>query len=519
MKALRRFSYPLTLLLLFLLYFFFADFGLRLDAVGGFASLFWLPTGLSLAAVILLGSRVFPAILLGAFTANYVHGAPFAVSSSIALGNTLEAVVGAYLLHRFVDFHPSLERLKDVLGLIVLAGLISTLISATIGVTSLFLGGVLDTPFLSTFVAWWMGNVISNLIFAPFLLVWDHRPRITFQPRRMIEVVGLIGAIILISVLVFYGLFGIRIPMSPLTYIVFPPLIWAALRFGSKEVATAVFFLALFAVWSTVNGHGPFARRSLNDSLLFLQGFMLVVSATSLILSAAVTERRSLERRKDDFISFASHELKTPITSLKISTQIIEKMLKGKDDKRTLLHMRRMDKQVNRLIALINNMLDVSKIQRSSLELTEERFLLPELINEIAETIQNSTNRTIVRKWQFKGEVVGDRERIGQVIANLLSNAAKYSPRGGKIVVTTKPSGRSITVSIKDHGVGIPKEYQSKIFDRFYRIPEGRPSLPGLGIGLYLSSMIIKLHDGDMWVESKEGKGSTFSFSIPRNSS
>ncbi len=438
---------------------------------------------MSLAAVVLLGYRVFPAILLGAFTANYINGAPFAVSSGIAVGNTLEAVVGAYLLNRFVDFHPSLERLKDVLGLIILAGLLSTLVSATIGVLSLIGGGVLSSPLFSTWVAWWVGDIISNLIFAPFLLVWKLRPQITIQAWRMVEVICLIVAITLVYILVFHGLLGIRIPMSPLTYIVFPPLIWAALRFGTREVVTAVFFLSLFAVWSTVNGDGPFARRSVSESLLFLQGFMLVVSVTSLILSAVVAERRSLERRKDDFISFASHELKTPITSLKISTQIIEKMLKKKTDKNVLLHVRRMDKQVNRLISLINNMLDVSKIQRSTLELQEEQFSLPELIDEIAETIQGSTSTIIERRWQYKGEIVGDRERIGQVIANLLSNAAKYSPKGEKIIVTTKPSGKTITVSVQDHGMGIPKEHQSKIFDRFYRVSDGRRSLPGLGIG------------------------------------
>jgi len=517
MKTLGKYSYPPYLLLLFFFYFFLADFGLKLDAVGGFASLFWLPTGLSLAAVLLLGFRVFPAILLGAFTANYVNGAPFGVSTGIAIGNTLEAVVGAYLLHRIVDFHPSLERLKDALGLIVLAGLLSTLISASIGVISLALGNVLTTSFIATFIAWWVGDMISMLIFAPFLLVWSSQPKFTFHPGRIIEGFSVLIFGVLASVLVFQGYFGISIPMSPLTYIIFPPLIWAALRFGTREVVTANFCLSFFAVWSTVNGNGPFALVSISQSLLLLQGFMLVISVTSLILSAAVSERRSIERRKDDFISFASHELKTPITSLKISTQIIEKMLSRKTDKNALLHMRRMDKQVNRLISLINNMLDVSKIQRSSLELHEEQFSLKELIEEVAETIQDSTNRIIDRRWYYKGHITGDRERIGQVIANLLTNAAKYSPKGEKIIITVQPSGKSVTVSVQDHGMGIPKEHQSKIFDRFYRVPEGRPSLPGLGIGLYLSSMIVKLHEGDMWVESREGKGSTFSFSIPKS--
>lgn len=242
---------------------------------------------------------------------------------------------------------------------------------------------------------------------------------------------------------------------------------------------------------------------------------MIVMSVSSLMLASAVAERKALEKRKDDFISFASHELKTPITSLKLFVEHFEKELKT-PDKKALLYVHKMNDQVNKLISLINTMLDVSKMQRGELELHREYFSLQELMEEIIDTIQGSTSHTIVHKGKILKKMYGDKERIGQVLTNLLSNAAKYSPKKQKIVVTMRSSKDKIVISVRDYGMGISKEHQKKIFDRFYRVSdETTISIPGLGIGLYLSQIIIKRHGGTMEVTSVVGKGSTFSFSLP----
>jgi signal transduction histidine kinase len=509
--------YLIKVLLVSILYYTTAEIGLQLDATGGFAALFWLPTGISLAAVFLLGYRMFPGILLGAFFVNFFIGAPLFVACGIAVGNTLEAIIGAYLLKKVVGFNPSLDRIKDVLALVVLAALMSTVISATIGVSSLAYGGVLTSSYLSTWGAWWIGDMVSNIIVAPFLFVWSRRAYVHFEKKRALELIALTASIIVIGIFVFRGLFGIEIKNSPLTYIVFPPLIWAALRFGPREVVTALFSLSLFAVWGTSQGYGPFARGDLSESLLFLQSFMVVVSITSMVLAAAVSERRVLEKRKDDFISFASHELKTPVTSVKAYAQILQKIFSEKRERKAAKYLSHMDIQLNRLASLINNMLDLSKMQTSELILEEKRFSLQELLDEIIDTMQISTYHVILQKGKVSEDIYGDKERIGQVVTNLLSNAIKYSPHKGRIIISTKMTQQNIIISIRDYGVGIAAEHQQKIFDRFFRVTDdANRARSGLGIGLYLSKVIIKRHGGELWVKSKAKKGSEFSFSLPR---
>lgn len=511
------FSYLGKVLLFSFVYFITADLSLRLDAVSGFATLFWLPTGISLVILFFFGYRLWPGVALGAFVANFINGAPLPVALGIAVGNTLEAVVGVYLLQRVIHFHPSLERLRDVVGLVVLAAFFSTLISATVGTTSLFLGGLLRTTYLSTWSAWWVGDMLSGLITAPFLFVWSRQPSLRLPPYRLGELLLLSVSVVIIGIIVFHGMFGVEIKMTPLTYIVFPPLIWAAIRFGQKETVTAIFVLSLFAVWSTVQGFGPFARESVSESLLYLQNFMAVTAITSMLLAAAVAERRAMEKRKDDFISFASHELKTPLTSIKVFTQILQRSFKKAHDKQATAYMKRMDQQVDKLIYLVNDMLDLSKIQTGNFELQREQFSLKRLIEEVIDNIENSTGKkAIILKMNVSPKVYADKARIGQVIMNLLTNAIKYSPKRTNVVITVKKSQGKILLSVEDHGIGISLAQQKRIFERFYRVTDTRTqTTPGLGIGLYLSNMIIKQHGGEMWVESKAGKGSTFSFSLP----
>src|SRR5438552_1888689 len=180
-----------------------ANLGLRLALVADQVTLVWPPTGIALAALLVLGNRLTPGIALGAFVANITHHEPVGTACGIALGNTLEAVVGAWLLRR-VGFDPALERLRDVLALIVLAALGSTVVAATIGVTSLCLGGVQPwNAFASLWWTWWVGDAMGDLVMAPVLLVWSCAPRSGWRPRRVAEGVALLGALVLVGVLVF----------------------------------------------------------------------------------------------------------------------------------------------------------------------------------------------------------------------------------------------------------------------------------------------------------------------------
>ena len=285
--------------ILFAAYFTTAKFGLTINAVGGFATFVWPPTGIALAALLMLGYRFWPGIALAAFLVNYSMGAPLLAAFGMAAGNTLEAVVGAYLLRQWVGFDNSLERLRDVLGLILFAALMSTAVSATIGVSSLTLTGVIpSSSYGLTWRAWWVGDILGDLVVAPLLLIWSgRRLRLPSSWERAAEAGLLAFSLLAINVLVFWKLPALEIRHFPISYLIFPPLIWAAIRFGQCGAITAVFVTSCVAIWGTTRGLGPFGKEMPSDSLLFLQIFTGVFSATTMIVAATVAERVKSEKR------------------------------------------------------------------------------------------------------------------------------------------------------------------------------------------------------------------------------
>ena len=231
-----------------------------------------------------------------------------------------------------------------------------------------------------------------------------------------------------------------------------------------------------------------------------------------------ITERKKLEQRKDEFIGIASHELKTPLTSIKGYTQILERIIQEMGDEKLKTYLKKTNTYIDRLNSLISDLLDVSKIQAGKLQMNFSTFNLKAIIKEGIETMQHTnTNHLIKLEGSANITIIGDKHRLEQVFTNLLSNAIKYSPHGKEVIVRLYKKDNEIHVSVQDFGVGIPKEKQSKLFDRFYRVEETAKQFSGLGIGLYISCEIIQRHNGRMWVESEEGKGSTFYFTLPIN--
>ena len=230
-----------------------------------------------------------------------------------------------------------------------------------------------------------------------------------------------------------------------------------------------------------------------------------------------ITKRKELEKQKDEFLSIASHELKTPVTTLKAYGQVLQMVFQQKGDADSATALKKMDSQINKLTSLISNLLDATKIQSGKLMMKEEEYDLNELLNEIIDELQLTTpNHTMIKEIGKLKKICGDKERIGQVITNLITNAIKYSPQSDKIIIKTEISDESILFSIQDFGVGIANEKQDKVFEQFFRVSsEKEKTFPGLGLGLYISSEIIKRQNGKIWLESAEGKGSTFYFSIP----
>ena len=221
-----------------------------------------------------------------------------------------------------------------------------------------------------------------------------------------------------------------------------------------------------------------------------------------------------LVEKKDEFMSIASHELKTPITTLKASIQVMKRLIEKHTDENTLLvFVSKAIQQVNKLTSLISDLMDNAKIQAGKLNMNISAFSMQELIMDSVAHHSNQHNITVNN--YFDELVEGDKVRIEQVITNFLSNAIKYSPKNKEISVDVKKENGFIKVSVTDSGIGIPAEKLSHVFDRFFRVEEKSQEFSGLGLGLYISAEIIKRHNGEYGVNSDLGKGSTFWFKIP----
>ncbi len=232
-----------------------------------------------------------------------------------------------------------------------------------------------------------------------------------------------------------------------------------------------------------------------------------------------VTEKIMLEKQKDDFIGAATHELKTPVTSIKAYAQILSNRFRKDGNVAAAVMVEKMDGQLNKLISLIGDLLYVTKIGEGTLQFQESFYDFNALVEEVVEELQHTTaTHKIILKLDENEKVFGDRERIGQVLTNLISNAIKYSP-GSKIInVISTQKKTAIKLCVEDEGLGISEKYQDKVFQRFYRVssPDSH-TFPGIGLGLYIASEIIKRQGGRIWVQSKEGEGSNFCFELPYN--
>jgi signal transduction histidine kinase len=226
--------------------------------------------------------------------------------------------------------------------------------------------------------------------------------------------------------------------------------------------------------------------------------------------------RDEREARRTEFISMVVHELKTPITSLKGYSQLLGRRCERMGDAQGMQLATRMDQQVNRLTGLIDDLLDINRMEGNRLRLRESDFAFDDLVEEVMADIQLTTEQhTLVKEGQTHATIRGDRERIGQVLTNLLTNAIKYAPASDRIVVRLARDEQSVTASVQDFGPGIPAEQQERVFEPFYRIQGQETIASGLGLGLTIAANLVARHQGKIWVESEEGAGTTFSFTLP----
>ena len=314
--------YLIKVLLLAVVYHLAARVGLRMAYVQANTSPVWPPTGIGLAALLIFGYRMWPGISLGVLIGSLLTGAPFSLAFGLTIGNTVEALTAVYLLKKVVAFHIEIDRIQDVVGLLLFA-LGCTTIGASIGTITLMLtGNGAWQTFLAIWVTWWIGDLLGALVVAPVLLTWISLPSERINKRSSIEA----GILLVLLAIVTWFVFSSQ-PLSgvfhqAMIYVIFPFVIWAALRFGQRGATIAIFLISGIAIWGTSQGMGPFSLESKNDSLVLLQTFMAVVALTGLILAAATLERRkatdSLQQRVAD-LAILNDSSKTFLDSFEIT--------------------------------------------------------------------------------------------------------------------------------------------------------------------------------------------------------
>jgi signal transduction histidine kinase len=538
-------AFALEVLAAAALYFATARLGLELAVVARQVSVIWPATGVALALLMLRGRRLWPAILLGAFAANVLDETSILASAGIATGNTLEALIGATLLHR-VGFIPALRRLHDVASIFLLAACLSTISSATIGVISLCLAGAVPwSSFKSIWSTWWIGDAIGDLVTAPFLFVWADQARNRWRLQRLTEGMLLICSMFLLSLAVFVDR-GSAVPY-PVHYLIFPAVIWAALRLGQHATATLVFGSFAVTVVATIAGRGPFVTSNIGASFLQVALFMAVVAVTGLFLGAATAERNRAERRraedyarlrsseerlarqaeelaaadrrKDEFLAVLGHELRNPLAPLQNGLVLLS--LGGTDAALVTSARQLMERQLRHLVRLVDDLLDVARIRSGKIVLELERVELRAMVSsavELARPLIDTRNHQLL--LELPAEPLwteADRIRLPQLLANLLNNAAKYTDEGGRIILSITQEDRSVVVRVTDTGIGMDTQAIENVFELFAQAAGPAHAVQGgLGVGLSLARSIAELHGGVLTAHSAgPGKGSEFLLKLP----
>lgn len=289
------------ILALALAYLGAAKLGLRFASVNPSATAIWPATGVSIAALLVLGIRFWPGIFLGAFVANITTAGTVLTSLGISLGNTLEAVVAVHLLIRFNGGREIFRHSEDVFGYLLFAGMISPAVSATFGVTSLLFSGLANTAnYFSIWLTWWLGDMGGAMVVAPFLILWFGGHFFNFNVRRSAEALLIFIVLILVSFMLFGGVFHQTVGNYPVEYLSIPFLIWVAMRFGQRESALAVLVISVIATIGTLNGFGPFVIGDINTSLLLLQIFLIVTAVMVHLMSVLIAERDATEEQLKD---------------------------------------------------------------------------------------------------------------------------------------------------------------------------------------------------------------------------
>ena len=529
----RRFRTALTVGILAVLYLVAGKLSLKLAFLHASVSPVWPPAGIALAALLVLGYRAWPAIFIGAFLVNLTTAGNVPTSLGIAMGNTLEAVAGAWLVHRFAGGTEVFDRAQGVFKF-ALAVIVSTLVGPTLGLTSLALAGFADwANYGAIWLTWWLGDMTGDLIVAPLLILWYGASTRRWGRAAILEVVLLFLLLFVLGQVVFGGWLPISGKNYPIEFICGPIVIWTAFRFTQRETATGIFILSALAIWGTLRGYGPFVMESGNQSLLMLQASTAILIVTAMALAAGMAERRRAEaaieqqsatveaanRTKDNFLAMLSHELRTPLTPVLAALDALKtKSPPPAELNDTLAMMRR---NIELESQLIDDLLDLTRITKDKLQLQFESVDAHQAISNVVEICASEVS---AKKLQVQLDlraghfhVMADPAKFQQIIWNLFKNAIKFTGENGAITISSANHLPNIlTIGVSDTGIGIEPEIMERIFNPF---EQGERSFQrrfgGLGLGLTISKSLAQAHGASLIAKSEgRDRGATFLLTI-----
>src|SRR5256714_2346842 len=492
-----------------LIYLIAGKFSLHLAFLHKSASPVWPPAGIALAALLLFGYRMWPAIFVGAFLVNLTTVGNIITSLGVASGNTLEAICGAWLVNRFAGGTRVFDRAQNVFKFAVAAA-VSTSLGPTIGLTSLALGGFAQwSNYWPIWATWWLGDASGDLIVAPLLLLWSvPATQRKWNRHEVVEVSVLLLLLIVLGEIVFGGWFPISAHNYPVSFICGPIVIWTAFRFTPRETATGIFVLSAIAIWGTLHGFGPLILRTENQSLLMLQAWTAALTITAMAIAAAIAERNRAQaaieqqkdaveaanRTKDNFLAMLSHELRTPLTPVMAALDTLDANGLGSTDSKNSLAMIRRNVELES--QLIDDLLDLTRIAKDKLQLRFGPLDAHEVITNVVEICQPEAKaRNLKLHLNLRGgahHISGDAAKYQQIVWNLLKNAIKFTGDEGEITISsTNPEPQLLAISVHDTGIGIEPEIMNRIFDPFEQGERAfQRRYGGRGLGLALSQSL-----------------------------
>jgi signal transduction histidine kinase len=561
-----KYKLDLKIILVAVLYYLSARLGYYLVFENTTALPAWPPSGIAFALMILLGRTSWPGITIGALVANILAfwnnpelpaQTIITVSSLIAIGHTLETLTGNFLVKRWIKDDYPFTRARNTFRFLFVT-LMMSLIGSLIGTLSLNMNGIVSaSDFMRTWFSWWVGNVVGILLFTPFILSVVRKTSFVFHSEKLIEIIVFAGCLLVVFFIVRMDYLNATL-IRALPFLLIPFLLWMAFRFELLAAITGVLAISLISIYSTIGNLGPFILSDANSSMILLQIFISVISISTIVLSATVTERLKAERdltqfnenlearvqertkelhdqidtRKsaeeklqrinqelskrntelDNFVYSVSHDLRAPIASV---LGLINLAKKDKDAAMKDVYLDKINNSALQQDTFIREILDQSR--NSRLDVKKEEILFEPLIDETFNQLKfaTSTGKSVEKIIQVNqsGPFFSDRWRLKVILNNIISNAIRY--RNGKdpvIRVNVEINGNRAKLEVEDNGKGIAREHLDKVYRMFYRATDDGA---GSGLGLYIVKETIDKLNGSISIESEVGKGTTVRFEIP----